>query len=381
MEESNVVQSENVTSVKEVTTKRRKRVLETALALMETKGGFPSARAIYDVFLDKQWPGNPNAISNDLKSLTKDIAQVYLSKEKTEIEGEVYDIPPEALNYAVQAYNSIKVEAVKETKKIEDKIKNEMKILSDELDSFKTQLASVKSDLSSKKEFLNKANQDIAELKLRNETLEQFKSKYAEENVVLNRNVARLNEIAVHADNEKQEHKENIVAIKQAHEKDLKLQDERNLEQSQQLITKYDGEIELKDNEIQRLSDANEAQIKLTDEQIKLKDASNDANKELELKLKNEKTQLGIVELENVNLNSDKNSLEIEIEELKEEAIKLKGDKDKAEEINGIILQEREAQDSKVDELKTELINMTLQLKSIEGEIALHPSLQVKKEK
>ena len=88
---------------------RLERVRQFAIEHMEQTGSFPAARPIHTKFLEHQYPGNLNSIASDLKIVAKDISLVYQQKKMVDIEGGQIDIPREALEYAVRAWQMIEL--------------------------------------------------------------------------------------------------------------------------------------------------------------------------------------------------------------------------------------------------------------------------------
>ena len=144
---------------------RRERVRQFAIEHMEQTGTFPAARPIQTKFLEHQYPGNLNSIASDLKVVAKDISLVYQSKQTVDIDGEQIDIPREALEYTVRAYQLIELQQRKNFDQFKEEVQQEADLAKEERDEVQAKFIAMESELEAKAEVLRLREEQLQEMK------------------------------------------------------------------------------------------------------------------------------------------------------------------------------------------------------------------------
>lgn len=164
---------------------RLERVRQFAIEHMEQTGSFPAARPIHTKFLEHQYPGNLNSIASDLKIVAKDISLVYQQKKMVDIEGGQIDIPREALEYAVRAWQMIELQQMKKFDGFKQEVQQEADLAKEERDEIQAKFISMQSELEAKAEVL----------RLREEQLQEMKEKMMEQEKQLKAAQASVREV------------------------------------------------------------------------------------------------------------------------------------------------------------------------------------------
>ncbi|MDX2503672.1 MAG: hypothetical protein QNL62_04235 [Gammaproteobacteria bacterium] len=144
---------------------RLERVRKFAIEHMEQTGTFPTARPIQIKFFEHQYPGNLNSIASDLKVVAKDISLVYQSKQTVDIDGDQIEIPREALEYTVRAYQLIELQQRKKFDEFKTEAQQETERAKEERDAVQAKFIAMGSELEAKAEVLRLREEQLQEIK------------------------------------------------------------------------------------------------------------------------------------------------------------------------------------------------------------------------
>ena len=144
---------------------RLERVRKFAIEHMEQSGTFPTARPIQIKFFEHQYPGNLNSIASDLKIVAKDISLVYQSKQTVDIDGDQIEIPREALEYTVRAYQLIELQQRKKLDEFKGEAQQEVDQAKEERDEVQAKFIAMESELAAKDDILRLLEGQLQEIK------------------------------------------------------------------------------------------------------------------------------------------------------------------------------------------------------------------------
>ena len=204
---------------------RKERVKNFAVEHMEQNSSFPSSRAIQNKFLQYQYPGNLNDIAKDLKEVAKDISIVYQSKQTVDIDGVNIDIPTEALEYTIRAYQMIELQQNKKFEVYKEEVERESEEISLKYNDLKSEYSILENKLDSNLELLTDRDDQLDEIKnklsIKEDEFNQQKDahhqqelKFESEKSELNNKIGQLKTSHMILENERAEQKAQIQELK-----------------------------------------------------------------------------------------------------------------------------------------------------------------------
>ena len=342
---------------------------------MEKTSSFPTARAIQTKFFEKQYPGNLGSISSDLKEVAKDISLVYQSKQTIDIEGDLIDIPKEALEFAVRSYQIIELKQRRKFDIWRDQQQEELDINREKLTDAQTRISSTETELNAKKELLTIKDEQLQEVRQKLRELEQkvhdAESTTRTTEFKNNELSTELNSVKKQFSDQKQQFDQEISFIKKQHANtidsikeqflDNMVQEKsRHREMEAQLQSGYEERLKLKEEMVH----SKEAELKkLDDKHITLDD-------KYRLLISDHQTIKAVNDELDSKLSlssSERDDYREENTQIKSETISLMNNISGLTASNDALCEERNIQKTQIDDLSDVIQKLNGKIQSFEG--------------